>query len=287
MIDFDEPFRGSEAIAAGMVTRHGLNRHFVRLHRDVYARPAIAPTARLRAKAAWLWSNRSGIPAGLSAAAVHGTRWIDPHAPAELIRDGHVRSVPGIAVRAARNVETCVVDGMIVTSPAQTGFDLARRHRPTIACVEMLDALCNATGLKVRDIQDVAATHCGDRGVGDLERILALVDGGAASPPETHTRLLLMRSGLPAPETQIEVFDGHRFVARADLGWKQWRVLVEYDGSHHWTDPAQRTSDIERYALLPELGWTVIRVGADLLYRRPGVLVERVRDALRRAGALV
>lgn len=75
--------------------------------------------------------------------------------------------------------------------------------------------------------------------------------------------------------------------SRADLGWKHWRVLVEYDGSHHWTDPAQRASDIERYALLPELGWTVIRVGADLLYRRSGVLVERVREALRRAGAPV
>ncbi|MGW0018950.1 endonuclease domain-containing protein [Rhodococcus sp. NPDC003382] len=287
MIDFDEPFRGSEALEAGLVTRYGLDRHFVRLHRDVYIRPGIAPTARLRTKAAWIWSNRSGIPAGLSAAAMHGSRWIDPHAPAELLRDGHVRSVPGIVVRTARDVETCAVDGMTVTSPAQTGYDLARRHRPTVACIEMLDALCNATGLKVRDIQGVAATHRGDRGVGGLDRILALVDGGAASPPETHTRLLLIRAGLPAPETQIEVFDGDRFVARADLGWKQWRVLVEYDGSHHWTDPAQRTSDIERYALLPELGWTVIRVGADLLYRRSGVLVERVRETLRRAGAPV
>ncbi len=187
MIDLDRPFRGSEALGAGMVTRHGLSRNFVRLHRDVYIRPGIAPAARLRAEAAWMWSNRSGIPAGLSAAAVHGSRWINPHAPAELIRDGHVRSVPGIVVRTARDVETCAVDGMIVTSPAQTGYDLARRHRPTIACVEALDALCNATGLRVRDIQDIATTHRGDRGSGDLERILTLVDGAPRHPPRrTH-----------------------------------------------------------------------------------------------------
>lgn len=92
---------------------------------------------------------------------------------------------------------------------------------------------------------------------------------------------------MPRPETQIEIFDDAGFVARADMGWKEWRRLVEYDGVQHWTDPAQRTLDIDRYARLPELGWTVIRVGADLLYRRPHVLVERVRRALRAAGASV
>lgn len=286
MIDFDEPFSGRAALAAGVVTRHRLARDFVHLHRDVYIRRGIPATPLLRAKAAWLWSQGRGVLAGVSAAAVHGTRWLDPDAAAELVRSDHVRSAPGISVRRAPKLDTCVVDGMFATTPAQTAFDLARRM-PFDRAVETIDALCNATGLKVPEIEELATRSKGAHGIGAVPRVLALVDGGAASPPETHTRLLLVRAGLPPPETQIEIFDGDVFVARADMGWKQWRVLVEYDGVQHWTDPTQRTRDIDRYAVLPELGWTVIRVGADLLYRRPKVFVERVRRALGAAGAPV
>lgn len=286
MIDFDEPFSGRAALAAGVVTRHRLAREFVRLHRDVYIRRGVPATPLLRAKAAWWWSKGHGVLVGMSAAAVHGTRWLDPGAPAELVRVGHVRSVPGILVRRAPGLETCVVDGMVVATPEQTAFDIARRSELDRA-VEILDALCNATGLKVSEIEELSRRNKGAHGIASVKPVLDLVDAGAASPPETHTRLCLIRAGLPPPETQIEVFDDTGFVARADMGWRQWRVLVEYDGAHHWTDPAQRTRDIDRYAVLSELGWTVIRVGADLLHRRPEVFIDRVRRALRAAGAPV
>ncbi|UYP18323.1 hypothetical protein OED52_16915 [Rhodococcus sp. Z13] len=285
-MNLDEPFRGTDARAAGLVTRHGLTHHFRKLHRNVYIAPGVEPAALLRAKAAWLWAGSTGVLAGVSAAAVHGTRWLDPTLPAEIVRPGKLRSCPGIVVRNIPGIETCAVDGMTVTTPARTGFDLARSH-DVDRSVEMVDALCNATGLKIPEIEAVAARHKGARHLLRMRTVLELADGGAASPPETHTRLLLVRAGLPRPETQIEIFDDAGFVARADMGWKEWRRLVEYDGVQHWTDPAQRTLDIDRYARLPELGWTVIRVGADLLYRRPHVLVERVRRALRAAGASV
>ncbi|MDC3728663.1 Protein of unknown function [Rhodococcus rhodochrous J3] len=285
MVDFDEPFAGTDALAAGSVTRYQLRHHFVKLHRNVYVAPGVEATALLRAKAAWLWAGGGGVLAGPSAAAVHGTRWLGASLPAEIVRPGKLHSTPGIIVRSVDDIESCVVDGMTVTTPARTAFDLAR-GADIDRCVEMVDALCNATGTKVHEIEVVVARHKGARHLTSIRKVLELVDGGAASPPETHTRLLIVRSGLPVPETQIEIYDGGRFVARADMGWKQWRVLVEYDGAQHWTDQVQRTIDIDRYALLSELGWTVVRVGADLLYRRPQVLVERVRRALRRAGAL-
>src|SRR5690606_30605971 len=153
VIDFDEPFSGRAALAAGVVTRHRLARDFVHLHRDVYIRRGIPATPLLRAKAAWLWSQGRGVLVGVSAAAVHGTRWLDPDAAAELVRSDHVRSVPGISVRRAPKLETCVVDGMVATTPAQTAFDLARRM-PFDRAIETVDALCNATGLKVREIED-------------------------------------------------------------------------------------------------------------------------------------
>lgn len=58
-------------------------------------------------------------------------------------------------------------------------------------------------------------------------------------------------------------------VARLDMGWRQWRVGVDFEGAHHWTDPRQRNRDIERYALLPELGWADIRLTSGILHNTP------------------
>lgn len=161
MIDEGEPFSGTAAVGAGLVTRHRLRHHFVRLHRDVYIAREIQPTPLLRAKAARLWAGSSGVLVGMSAAAVHGTRWLDATAPAELVRTGHVRSVPGIVVRKASCIETCTVDGMIVTTPAQMAFDLARRDDGLQRRVEIFDALCNATHLLVHDGADFVARRHG------------------------------------------------------------------------------------------------------------------------------
>ena len=65
----------------------------------------------------------------------------------------------------------------------------------------------------------------------------------------------------------------------------RFKVGVEYEGAQHWTDPRVRANDIDRYAELAALGWLIIRVGADLLDRRPWVIVARVCAALRAAGA--
>lgn len=96
---------------------------------------------------------------------------------------------------------------------------------------------------------------------------------------------MLIRGGLPRPQTQIHVRDGWGVVlARIDLGWEEWLVGVEYDGPQHWTDPRVRANDIDRTAELERRGWRLVRVGADLLRRRPDVVVDRVRSALAAAG---
>jgi hypothetical protein len=115
--------------------------------------------------------------------------------------------------------------------------------------------------------------------------VLPLIDGGAESPQETRTRLLLVAAGLPRPQTQIEVLnDWGRVLARIDMGWQEWKVGIEYDGPQHWTDPRIRANDIDRTAELQRRGWILIRVSADLLRYRPDVVVARVREALRARG---
>ncbi|WP_442943015.1 DUF559 domain-containing protein [Nocardia sp. NBC_01503] len=68
------------------------------------------------------------------------------------------------------------------------------------------------------------------------------------------------------------------------MGWRAWQVGVEYDGAQHWTDSAQRAKDIDRLAILESLGWHVVRVSASLPYRRPDIVLGRVRSVLGSRG---
>lgn len=169
-----------------------------------------------------------------------------------------------------------------MTTPARTAFDVGRT-RPDDQAVAAVDALLNATRITPREVVAVADAHLGARGVARLRRVLEFVDGGAESPQESRLRMLVVRAGLPRPETQIEFRQLH---IRVDMGWRRWKVAVEYDGVQHWTDGRQRAWDIERIALLEDAGWVVIRVSADML-RRPPVVVERIREKLRAAGCPV
>ena len=63
---------------------------------------------------------------------------------------------------------------------------------------------------------------------------LELVDAGAESPQETKVRLVLVRGGFPPLQTQLPDL-GYRL----DMGWRKWKVAVEYDGRHHFADARQ------------------------------------------------
>lgn len=274
------PFRGAEAVATGIVSPRQLRRFYVAVYPGVYAPRDIELTTGQRARAAWLWSRRTGVVAGLSAAALHGAKWIEPHLPAELVHTN--RRVPSMLSVHSDNLlpaEIAQIDGMSVTTSVRTAFDIGRRL-PVTEGVQRLDALMNATRLTLSEIQAVAEHHAGVRGMARLRATVALVDAGAESPYESLTRLILVRAGLPRPQTQIHVVDGSGCtVAYLDMGWPERRVAVEYDGAQHWTDARQRRRDIERLADLEALGWTVIRVSSDML-RTPAVLIARVRAAL-------
>jgi len=285
MQDLDWPFRATEALAAGIVTPHRLRTDFEMVHRNVYIHRGQELTPVTRAVAAWLWSGRSATVAGLSSAALHRTAWIDNCLPAELNRRSRDKT-SGIILHsdALDDDEVSTRDGIRLTTPARTAFDLGRRIGLTAAVIR-LDALMHATELKATDVELLAERHRGARGLVQLRRALHLVDGGAESPYETKTRLVLLGAGLPRPTTQIEVRnDWGAVMARIDMGWEDCKVGVEFDGAQHWTDPAQRTRDIDRLAELQACGWTIVRVSAEMLRRRPHVVVARTRSALLAAG---
>ena len=243
---------------------------------DVYVTRDQQLTVRQRAVAAWLWSHRQGVLAGLTASAWHGSKWVDDHLPAELICS-NTRPPRGIQTHnmQLRPEEYELVAGLPVTTPQRTAFDIGRR-KPTGPTVAQLDALLRATGIKVDEVYEIAEQHRGARGLRQLETVLGLVDAGSQSPKETWLRLLLIEAGFPRPTTQIPVItaDGTRYYL--DMGWEELMVAAEYDGEQHRLDPWEYRNDIHRREAIDRLGWITIRVLAG--DRRAGI-VARVRDA--------
>lgn len=272
-----DPLLGSEALAAGLLTPYELRSRYAALHKDVYVAKDAELTAVLRAKAAWLRSRRRGILAGYSASAMHGSKWIDPTLSATLI-DTNRFPVPGVEVWEERIEadEIALVENMRITTPARTALDLARRC-PRRAAVAAIDALVQATDLKMADVDLLVARYRGRRGMKRARAALALVDGGAQSPKETWLRLLLIGAGFPRPQTQIAVRNEWNWVeAYLDMGWEEVKIAVEYDGDQHRSSRYQYVKDIRRLEMLARYGWIVVRVIAE---DHPDDIVRRVREA--------
>lgn len=273
-----EPFIGSEAVARGDVTKSQLCTRYTQLLRDVYVDSGVEVTAALRAKAGWLWARRQGVVAGFSAAALHGSRWVDDRKPVELIHDNRHR-LPGIQTRGDRleDDEIEIVAGIPVTSPARTAIDLGCWY-PTMTAVAAIDALARATDIKAAEVELLAQRYAGRRGITRARQAVGLFDAGAQSPKESWLRVVLIEQGLPRPQTQIPVCDEFgSMIAYLDMGWEDVKVAVEYDGDHHRSDRTQYDWDIRRLEMLQRRGWIVVRVVAG---DRPAEILRRVRAVL-------
>lgn len=273
----EEPFIGSEALRDGVVAnKYRLRRQFRCLYPDVYMSEGVKPTLSQRTAAAWLWTRRRGVVAGLAASAMHGAKWIPDDVPVELIW-ANPRAPHGITTRRDRlaTAEVQSVAGLFITTPERTAFDLGRLIHGDQA-VARLDALGNATQFDASAVVDLAPRHSRSPGLPRLLTALDLYDAGAQSPKETWLRLLLVRAGFPRPQTQIPVFDdfGHaRYFL--DMGWEDMMIAVEYDGDHH-RGREVFGSDIVRSEFIAYRGWTHIRVVAGT---HPSDIVNRVRRA--------
>ncbi len=255
-----EPFIGSEAIAAGKLSRHELRARFVAVHHDIYVLRGTRPTAVLRAKSAWLRSRRRGVLAGYSASALHGARWIDAALPANIL-DTNRRPTRGIVAWADSidDDEICVKGDIRLTTPARTAVDLGCRL-PQDAAVAAIDALARATRLSVADIELAAQRHAGRKGIKQARASIALVDPGAESPRETWLRLLVIRAGYPPPQTQHPIHNEYgALIGEVDNAWPELKIAMEYEGLHH-TDPDVLRKDIARIDEMIGMGWIIIRV---------------------------
>jgi len=276
-------FLGSHAIAEGLITRKQLRqRSYRRLVHGVYADPGLEHDHRLRCQGVALLLPAGCVIGGHSAAAWHGAPFAGVHDPVTVLRPpAALWSGPqGTRVHQA-DLEPGDVewqDDVPVTSASRTAWDVAA-HESLGTAVAAVDAMVRSGSVTVAELSARAARGTARKGVVRFREVVTLVDPRAESAPESRVRVALVMAGL-APVPQFEVRDGGVFLGRVDLAFPEARVVVEYEGAHHF-EGTQIARDDVRIAGLVAAGWTVIRLSAVDLRDLDGV-VARVRAALNR-----
>jgi hypothetical protein len=274
-----QPFIGSEAIASGTLTRGQLRWNHVAVHPDVYLATGSRRDVVTNARAAWLWTGRRGVIAGLAAAALHGAGTVPESTPIEMIGD-RTRRRPGVVVRHERLDDDEVAHTWIpLTSPARTALDLARRLRRDTAVVH-LDGLARATGLKYAEATALRDRYRGARGVAQAGEALYLMDGGTRCPLETRIRLMLADAGLPRPRTPI-VLTAEDDYAVIGMGWDGPRVGVSFYEGSEVSDPYCLVQRTRRQDFVQRMDWMELLVTP--MDTRASV-IHRARRALRERG---
>jgi len=276
------PFTTAQARAAGVSADRVRGPAYRTLFRGVYL-PANVPVTFLVWVTAALLTTRGAVVSHLTALRLYGFA-IGPERPVHLStrtsthsrHDGittHRRLAP-IAVRR--------VQGVPVTEPNRTIVDIATK----VTLVELVQAAELMIHRRLTTLDQLAeyaiARHLD--GVQRVRRVLPLLREGAESVMETLVRLMIVFARLPEPRCNADIHDADgRFVARGDLVYPAWRIVVEYDGWYHERSAWQRQHDTIRRELLEAAGWRVIVISSGDLTDKPEV-VRRVHRALTAAG---
>jgi hypothetical protein len=174
--------------------------------------------------------------------------------------------------------------GLQISTPTQAFLDLAGMGVSLVDLVIAGDSLAKATGTQPSEFMDAARLWRG-RNARRARRAASLVREGVDSPMETRLRLLIVFAGLPEPTVNVTItLKSGRWKWRFDLCYPDCKLIVEYDGRQHAFDHDQWSHDLERREALDQLGWRMIVVQSDGIYRDPLRTLGRIRDALDERG---
>lgn len=237
---------------------------------------------------------RPAVISHLSAAVLHGLPLWSVSLTAV-----HVTRTPPAKCDSDRNLichvcrlgpeEVTVVDGLTVTSPTRTVLDLGRLVGFVPALIAA-DAALNRILTTPRLLLPGLADMVGTRGSRNAGRVVHFADGRSESVGESRSRILLAEARLPPPDLQVPVYaDGGYFLGRGDFGYREEKVLGEFDGRVKYgrlLRPGQSAGDAvfeekRREDAIRDAGWQVARwTWSDLAVR--GLVAARMRRALDR-----
>lgn len=139
------------------------------------------------------------------------------------------------------DLEIVEVDGLLLTSPAQTVVDLARSMRFADAVAVMDSALHERRrggALCSRgDLNSMVARSAGLRGYRTALAAAAFASPLSDSVEESHSRVQIHLLGFPPPELQVRLLLPSGRTALPDFFWREHSHAGECDGRSKYTNP--------------------------------------------------
>ena len=177
------------------------------------------------------------------------------------------------------------IDGMRVTTPVRTVFDLATELHPR-RVARLLDT-CHNRGLVSWPVLHRLVDELGKRGRAGttLMRQLVAERPVGLRPPESHLEArvneVLVRHGQRPLTPQVDLGDRNGWIGRIDLVDRADRIALEVQSERFHGSLTDVRRDGELVRRLRLAGWIVLEVDDFMVWHRPLELVERVRTARR------
>jgi alkylhydroperoxidase family enzyme len=273
--------------------------HWTALRRSVYTVTEHLPPdgpqrVALDVAAAQLACAHEVVGSHETAALVHGLPLFHAYDGPPLLSRVRVREAarPGLSSPTAlvsqvpRHHRT-TIHGAVVTTPARTAVDLARKG-PALSATVVLDGVLGA-GVTRQELEEVLADCRGWPGAKRAAGWVAFADGRAESPLESVGRWRMHQAELPPPDLQVLVRDVDGPIGRADFAWEELRTIAEADGFGKYRagdgtgDFAALRAEKLREDRLRDAGFEVFRFTWEEAVHRPVVLEMRARCAFARA----
>jgi hypothetical protein len=175
--------------------------------------------------------------------------------------------------------EKRVVEGAL---PVDAPEEILLRCARDLGHLDLVIMLDSATRRGDIDDDRIAKVLASRRpGVRALRAAWMAADPRSESGGESVLRIFHETMGVPV-EPQVDLYDGDRFVARADLLVIGTTYLHEYDGAGH-RDKGQHRSDLKRERRLASTPYVRRGFTLDDLVNHPGVLMQELDRILGRA----
>ncbi len=177
------------------------------------------------------------------------------------------------------------IDGLPVTSPDRTIFDLAGARRIHPLRVERALDTAWAQGLVRWRTLDVTLHELAQKGRPGIRLMRALLDvrGPDHCPPESNleARLadLLRAAGIAGFDRQVDL-GGDDWIGRVDFVHRALRIVVEVDHSRWHGSLSDSANDARRDARLRAAGWLVIRVSEFDVWHRKHAVIAAIQAAV-------
>jgi hypothetical protein len=243
----DGPFTRKQAGRAGVTPRMLRGRRFARIFPRVWRLAEHQMTDD-----DWVRAARLALPDGARLTGITRIQRLGldfgPRFPLHFVVEGDLH-IDLDEIFLHRTKMLAPLDGLCVTAAAAFVFYCS--YARVIDAIKVGDWLLYWGHMTIEEVRALALSALWRDGAHEAIWILEYLNGGSRSLKESETRAVVEFAGLPRPEVNVELdLDGEQRVVVADLLFRPWGLLLEYEGEHHQTERLQYSSDIDRFEVL-------------------------------------